>query len=48
MYDMYMYEYGQEPEPDTREALAAVQASLDRRDNGGDPVAPSKVAPWQR
>jgi hypothetical protein len=30
------------------EALAAVQASLDRRDNGGDPGMTSKVAAWQR
>jgi hypothetical protein len=43
MYEMYQYQ--EEPEPDTSEALAAVQASLDRRDNGG---LPSMVAAWQR
>jgi hypothetical protein len=48
MYDMYRY--GQEPEsePENSEALAAVQASLDRRDNGGDPNTASKVAAWQQ
>jgi hypothetical protein len=47
MYDMYTY--GEEstvtPAPEGREALEAVQVSLDRRDNGG---YPSKVAAWQR
>jgi hypothetical protein len=36
------------PRGPREEALAAVQASLDRRDNGGDPGMTSKVAAWQR
>ena len=47
MYDMYPYREEPEaaPVPEAREALEAVQVSLDRRDNGG---YPSKVAAWQR
>ncbi len=47
MYDMYPYREEPEPAPvpEPREALEAVQFSLDRRDNGG---CPSKVAAWQQ
>jgi hypothetical protein len=46
MYEMYQYQ--EEPEPDNSEARAALQEALDRRDNGGVPTRPSKVAAWQR
>jgi hypothetical protein len=45
MYDMYHYAEESPDVPEPREALEAVQFSLDRRDNGG---CPSKVAAWQR